>query len=274
MTDETRAPLPESGTNNAAGAALDGPVIAGGLSSGLLRESLRPGDVAPAAPTGETPRTDCFAEVTDLMRRGLHKAADDVRRSNWPLLERELAEAKGLRVTSDELLAAARESARSATQRIEPERVAEALKVKKHEWENADPELLEPWYSHWVQQLTEQGLHSKADIATVLAILSQHAEDSAHDSLRLHRDKMALIDEKIAARSTSGSSDAQDAARYRYLRDADSWADLFADKPKYDGGTWYRATSRWVKDKLDSVIDGCIATKARSAIGTTSKEKS
>lgn len=37
---------------------------------------------------------NCFAEVSDLDRRGLHKAADDVRRSNWPKLERELAAAK------------------------------------------------------------------------------------------------------------------------------------------------------------------------------------
>jgi hypothetical protein len=45
--------------------------------------------------------------------------------------------------------------------------------VTMHQWEDADPEKLEPWYSHWVMELTAQGLHSKADIATVLAILSQ-----------------------------------------------------------------------------------------------------
>lgn len=44
--------------------------------------------------------------------------------------------------------------------------------VWKDEWENADPEELGEQYVAWVHQLTEQGLHSKADIATVLAILS------------------------------------------------------------------------------------------------------
>ncbi len=75
--------------------------------------------------------------------------------------------------------------------------------VEKAMWENADPELLEPWYTHWVGALTAQGLHDKADIATVLAILSQRAADSASDVQRLHRDKMDLLTEKLSARSAT-----------------------------------------------------------------------
>ena len=49
--------------------------------------------------------------------------------------------------------------------------------VTQHQWEDADPAALEPWYSHWVMELTAQGLHDKADIATVLAILSKRIAD-------------------------------------------------------------------------------------------------
>lgn len=44
--------------------------------------------------------------------------------------------------------------------------------VWKDEWENADPEELGEQYVAWVHQIASQGLHSKADIAKVLAILS------------------------------------------------------------------------------------------------------
>src|SRR4051812_18379587 len=44
--------------------------------------------------------------------------------------------------------------------------------VFKEEWTHTAPTDIEPWYSHWVGELTAQGLHAKTDIATVLAILS------------------------------------------------------------------------------------------------------
>lgn len=60
----------------------------------------------------------------------------------------------------------------SETQRSTADRCNAAMVFKK-DWDEADPEALEPWYSHWVGELTAQGLHAKADIATVLAILSK-----------------------------------------------------------------------------------------------------
>jgi hypothetical protein len=42
-------------------------------------------------------------------------------------------------------------------------------------WRDADPEALEPFYSKWVGLLTSEGLHAKADIATVLALLDRAA---------------------------------------------------------------------------------------------------
>lgn len=59
MTDETRAPLPELGTNNAAGQS-EGTQDAGLPDAGRQEQAdaaLSPGRPAgPAAPTGETPR--------------------------------------------------------------------------------------------------------------------------------------------------------------------------------------------------------------------------
>lgn len=55
-----------------------------------------------------------------------------------------------------------------------------------HKWEDADPEMLEPFYSKWVGLLTSEGLHAKADIATVLALLDQriHKMETAPRSER------------------------------------------------------------------------------------------
>lgn len=58
------------------------------------------------------------------------------------------------------------------------------------DWRNADPEELEPFYSKWVGLLTSEGLHAKADIATVLAMLDRAAslrpeqDDALRDALR------------------------------------------------------------------------------------------
>lgn len=56
--------------------------------------------------------------------------------------------------------------------------------IFKDQWKDADPEALEPWYSYWVSELTTQGLHSKADIATVLAILSDRLAKAARPEER------------------------------------------------------------------------------------------
>lgn len=50
--------------------------------------------------------------------------------------------------------------------------------VTKAQWQEARPMELEPWYCHWVNELTAQGLHAKSDIATVLAILSKRLAES------------------------------------------------------------------------------------------------
>ena len=52
---------------------------------------------------------------------------------------------------------------------------------------------LEPYYCYWVSHLTSEGLHDKADIATVLAILHQQRDDMQDDALRLHREKMEAL---------------------------------------------------------------------------------
>lgn len=61
---------------------------------------------------------------------------------------------------------------------------------------------LEPYYCYWVSHLTSEGLHDKGDIATVLAILHQQRDDMQDDALRLHREKMALIDKSLASSAT------------------------------------------------------------------------
>lgn len=60
-------------------------------------------------------------------------------------------------------------------------------------WANADPEQMEPYYSYWVGALTSEGLHAKADIATVLALLHQQRDDLDDDARRLHREKMDAL---------------------------------------------------------------------------------
>lgn len=40
------------------------------------------------------------------------------------------------------------------------------------DWRNANPMKLEPWFARWMMALTSEGLHDKADIATVLAMQS------------------------------------------------------------------------------------------------------
>lgn len=61
------------------------------------------------------------------------------------------------------------------------------------DWRNADPERLEPYYSHWVSKLTTDDLHAKSDIATVLALLHQQLDDAMDDYLRIHREKIDLL---------------------------------------------------------------------------------
>jgi len=100
---------------------------------------------------------------------------------------------------------------------IDEARVAAAIRIERWQWEGVDLERLEPWYSHWVGQLTAQGLHSKADIATVMAMLSQYAEDNAHDALRLHREKMVLIERALAAQPSNRTADALDRLRLAML---------------------------------------------------------
>lgn len=56
--------------------------------------------------------------------------------------------------------------------------------VSEKDWKDAEPLDLEPFYSHWVNELTAQGLHAKADIATVLAILSRRISMCREDELR------------------------------------------------------------------------------------------
>lgn len=53
--------------------------------------------------------------------------------------------------------------------------MAETFKVP--DWRNADPEELEPHFSRWMLELTAQGLHGKADIATVLAMQDTRIEE-------------------------------------------------------------------------------------------------
>ena len=43
------------------------------------------------------------------------------------------------------------------------------------DWRNAKPWDYEPWFSKWMLELTAQGLHAKADIARVLAMLSRES---------------------------------------------------------------------------------------------------
>lgn len=63
----------------------------------------------------------------------------------------------------------------------------EQAMVFKDQWGDVDPEALEPWYSYWVSEMTSQGLHSKADIATVLAVLSDRlAKASAVTEVGTH----------------------------------------------------------------------------------------
>ena len=64
------------------------------------------------------------------------------------------------------------QGARTEIERSTADRCNAAMVFRK-DWQEADPEELEPWYSHWVSELTAQGLHAKANIATVLAILSK-----------------------------------------------------------------------------------------------------
>jgi hypothetical protein len=87
------------------------------------------------------------------------------------------------------------EAARSST------RTNEQPSTQWKFWREARVMELEPYYCYWVSHLTSEGLHDKADIATVLAILHQQRDDAHADALRLHKDKMALIDEKISAPS-------------------------------------------------------------------------
>lgn len=60
-------------------------------------------------------------------------------------------------------------------------------------WREARVMELEPYYCYWVSHLTSEGLHDKADIATVLAILHQQRDDMQADALRLHREKMDAL---------------------------------------------------------------------------------
>jgi hypothetical protein len=70
-------------------------------------------------------------------------------------------------------------------------------------WREARVMELEPYYCYWVSHLTSEGLHDKADIATVLAILHQQRDEMQDDALRLHRDKMDLLDKSLATPSES-----------------------------------------------------------------------
>lgn len=49
-------------------------------------------------------------------------------------------------------------------------------KIRREEWTEAKPWDLEPYRIWWVEQLTAQGLHAKADIADVLGILSKRLD--------------------------------------------------------------------------------------------------
>lgn len=68
--------------------------------------------------------------------------------------------------------------------------------VPKFWWE-AEPQKLEPYFTQWMLELTAQALHDKADIATVLAILSKRGVEAASALTTL----------------------TQDAKRYQWLRD-------------------------------------------------------
>lgn len=88
-----------------------------------------------------------------------------------------------------------------------PSSTAERPSEKWKFWRTARVMELEPYYCYWVSHLTSEDLHAKADIATVLAILHQQRDDNESDALRLHRDKMDLIEERIAAPSTEERTD-------------------------------------------------------------------
>lgn len=46
--------------------------------------------------------------------------------------------------------------------------------------QDKNPRHLEPYFSHWMEKLTEQNLNSKGDIAIELAVLSKAIHDIAH----------------------------------------------------------------------------------------------
>lgn len=89
-------------------------------------------------------------------------------------------------------------------------------------------------------------------------------ETCAYPEACEHPGRVAALERNQAllslARANAGALDAKDAARYRWLRNsAEDWSCCFAEKPKFDGGAWYRNGSRWVYGALDSAIDAAIA---------------
>lgn len=60
-------------------------------------------------------------------------------------------------------------------------------------WKDVDPQDIGDAYCFWVNELTAQGLHSKSDIALVLAIMSEQLADAKDDATRLHK---AFMDAK------------------------------------------------------------------------------
>jgi len=64
------------------------------------------------------------------------------------------------------------------------------MNISQPNWRNANPRELEPQFSIWMNALTAEGLHQKADIAIVLAILDREI-NARNAELDLAREKLS-----------------------------------------------------------------------------------
>jgi len=101
------------------------------------------------------------------------------------------------------------------------------------DWSVVDPYELEPFYSKWVGLLTSEGLHAKADIATVLALFDRHVcqleRELAEQEERIRRLwKMVDANEKAAERAEAqaAQSATQPTAGVELLRE---WQTLYKE---------------------------------------------